>query len=220
MREGNRGVLREGLVVEDDPTVAEIMAARLSTAMPDIRVHRAGSLEEARACLRRLEPDIVLLDVALPDGEGVALLRDRGLPKHCLVVMMTLVDDDEQLFAALRAGVTGYLLKNDAEVTMVDALKGVALGRPPLSPAIAQKILNVFRPAREEAPARLSPREREVLLLVAKGYSVRRAAELLDLKQSTVAGYLKTIYQKLQVSSRSEATMEAMRMGLVGLHTR
>lgn len=205
--------MRYGLIVEDIPEVAATLKQHLVAAFPDIQVALAESLTSARRALAETKPDILLLDIGLPDGEGSSLLTEKRIDPTTLVVITTIFDDDTHLFAALRAGANGYLLKDEPEVQLIAALQGIAEGRPPLSPAIARRIIASFTPPVQEG--NLSPREVDVLSLIAKGYSLRDAAGLLGLSHNTVAGYLKTVYQKLQVNSRAEATLKAVDLGLV-----
>ncbi|MDX5298143.1 MAG: response regulator transcription factor, partial [Gammaproteobacteria bacterium] len=122
-------------------------------------------------------------------------------------------DDDEHLFEALRQGADGYLLKDETDERMVHLLRQFAEGQPPLSASIARRILGSFHaPAGSEG---LTPREQDVLVLAAKGYSARQISDMLGLSPHTTAGYLKGVYRKLQVNSRAEATLAAIRLGLV-----
>jgi DNA-binding NarL/FixJ family response regulator len=210
--------MHTGLVVEDIAPVSDALSSRLRRVFPGIEVSEAATLADARRMLSEHVPDIVLLDIGLPDGEGTQLLSEGLLAESCMVVMTTIFDDDEHLFAALRAGAQGYLLKDEPEQQFLDSLQSIAIGRPPLSPAVARKMLSTFHSreiSEHKDMASLSVREQEVLSLIARGYSVRGAAEVLGLKHSTVAGYLKTVYQKLHVNTRAEATIRAMEMGLI-----
>ncbi len=130
-------------------------------------------------------------------------------------------DDDRHLFGALRAGAAGYVLKDQSRNDLVEMLAGIHAGRPPLSPSIARKLLSVFQDEGADgdtnAHTLLTQRKREVLTLIAKGYTVARVAEMLGITRNTAAGYVKIIYRKLNISSRAEATLEATRQGLIGL---
>lgn len=206
--------MKNGLIIEDIPKVAAEMEARLAQAFPNIHTATVGSLAAARKILSTYEPQIALLDLGLPDGEGIALLRD-GLLADTMVIVTTIFDDDEHLFDALRAGAQGYLLKDEPDLEFVDALRGAASGRPPLSARMARKMIAFFNLRNREGEARLSTREQEVLSLVARGYSVRKVSEMLGVTPNTTSGYLKNVYQKLQINSRAEAALEALRRGLV-----
>lgn len=211
--------MNTGLVVEDLPAPAQWLAAVLEEAFAGIRVDVASSLAEARALLALRIPDIALIDLGLPDGSGVDLIREitQAHPKsQCIVT--TIYADDRHLFPALRAGAAGYLLKDQPKERVVSALRGIASGEPPLSPVIAQRLLRVFGQDQSEAATQESPlstREREALVLIAKGYKLPEVAEQLGVTRNTAAGFIKSIYRKLNISSRAEATLEAARMGLV-----
>ncbi|HCO43741.1 MAG: response regulator [Sinimarinibacterium flocculans] len=209
--------MQTGWVVEDLKAPAQWLQEILAEAFPDLRVHHADSLANARTLLRQHPPDIALIDLGLPDGSGVELIRDLA-PRGCQCVVTTIYADDHHLFPALRAGACGYLLKDQPGDKVVHALRGIVAGEPPLSPVIAQRLLRVFgapaNPA-ERIDARLSNRERETLTLIAKGFRLPEVAAQLGVSRNTAAGFIKAIYRKLDISSRAEATLEATRMGLV-----
>lgn len=209
--------MRCGFVIEDLVHVRNWLVRTLETAFPDIRVYSAASCTGARALLREQSPDIVLMDLGLPDGSGLDLLPEfaRQCPDGVLVVT-TISDDDHHLFAALRAGAHGYLLKDHSMEELVEFLTGIPDGRPPLSPPIARRLLDTFRgPDPDSGVPSLTARERDVLALLAKGCTIAQAAEVLTISPHTCSGYVKEIYRKLKVSSRAEAAIEAVRLGLV-----
>lgn len=205
------------LVVDDLASSRDWLARAAALAFPGIAVTPAASLAEALAACDP-PPPLALIDLGLPDGSGVTLI-ERLHPLGTLCVVATVFDDDAHLFPALHAGAQGYVLKDRTPESLAAMLAGIAAGQPPLSPSIARRLLRHFQPA-PSAPARaaepgLTARESEVLRLIAKGLSVAEVASLLELSKHTVAGYLKDIYRKLSVGSRAEATLEAMRRGLV-----
>ncbi|MES1944631.1 LuxR family two component transcriptional regulator [Salinisphaera sp. PC39] len=208
---------RSALVVEDLPASRDWLCRVLAAAFPGIAVSTAGNLAAARDCLESLAPDLALVDLGLPDGDGVDLiLAMRRLHPRCQCVVTTIYDDDSHLFPALRAGAAGYLLKDQPKDRLVTQLCGIAAGEPPLSPVIARRLLKVFEPEPvHERPESLSPRERETLVLIAKGYRLNEVADCLGVTRNTAAGYIKGVYRKLQISSRAEAALAAARMGLV-----
>lgn len=205
--------LKSALVVEDIDSVADSLAKSLTRVFPGIAVVIASSLAEAIQHINKFCPDIILLDLGLPDGRGSNLLLHRQLHKDSWVVVTTIFDDDEYLFEALRLGARGYLLKDDFGEAFDSALAGILANKPPLSAGIARRIMQSFRPTSLDVS--LSARENELLGLVARGYSVQRAATELGITYNTAAGYLKNIYRKLEVSSRAEATQKAIEMGLI-----
>ncbi len=209
-----------GVIVEDQADAQAWLKAALETAFPGIRVALAASLREARALLREAPaPAIAVVDLGLPDGSGLELLRElKERQPSTLRIVTTIFDGDQHLFAALRAGAQGYVLKDQSRAHLVQMLQGLADGHPPLSPSIARRLLGFFSPPpttpQEEA---LTPREAEVLSLISKGITIAGVAEALSLSRHTVGGYVKEIYRKLNVSTRAEATLEAARRGLVPL---
>ncbi|MFC3852742.1 response regulator [Salinispirillum marinum] len=201
------------LIVEDHPEVCQTLRADSRIAFPGCHILTAETLQKAQTLCAHSTFDLILLDIGLPDGEGTEVLRKPGVPEQTTVVVTTLFDDDEHLFEALRLGALGYLLKDDTGTDMVEALQGILAGRPPLSPSIAKRILQSFAP--KPTQHMLSPREEEVLILISRGYSAREAAQALAVSAHTVADYVKSVYRKLHINNRAEATAEAMRRGLL-----
>lgn len=205
--------MQQVLIVEDIAEVRRALQAVVATAFPGLDADVADSIASARALLRARHYDLALIDLGLPDGNGTDLVREFAGARPQIVIT-TIFDDDEHLFEALRAGAQGYLLKDEPPAVLVDLLRGISDGRPPLSASIARRILHHFRgPAPSSTP--LSPRETEVLTLIARGYTVRDVADTLSMSYNTAAGHLKSIYHKLSVNSRAEAAMEAVRLGIV-----
>lgn len=213
-------IVKAGLVVEDVSAAADYLAEVLAEAWPGIEVETCASVADAGVSIARRVPDVALVDLGLPDGSGVDVIRElgrRGPACHCIVT--TIYADDQHLFPALRAGARGYLLKDQPKERVIRALQGIVSGEPPLSPVIAQRLLRVFGADQRTSTTdeeRLTPRERETLILIAKGLKLPEVAEQLGVTRNTAAGFIKSVYRKLEVSSRAEATLEAARMGLVG----
>ena len=208
------------LLLEDLPDVAAWLQTLLQARFPGIEVQAAATLGEGRRLLQSgFQPQLALVDLGLPDGDGTALIGMLAQQcPACTIVVTTLFGDDAHVFPALRAGAHGYLLKDQPEERLGAALEGILRGEPPLSPAIAQRLLRVFQPAApagQPAGEPLTPREREVLVLVSKGCRLPELAERLQISRHTVSDHLKNIYRKLNVNSRAEATLEAARLGLV-----
>jgi DNA-binding NarL/FixJ family response regulator len=224
--------IRRALVVEDLPDTRDWLVDLLHDAFPGIAVETAATLRAGldwaarRAGCPRLHPagdaapTLVLVDLGLPDGSGVALLRAlAGRPHDVLPVVTTIYDDDAHLLEALAAGARGYLLKDQEAPALVHQLRRIEDGAPPLSPAIARRILDHFSAGAVAAasgggPA-LTPRETDVLRLIGRGLRVAETARHLGIADDTVAGYVKAIYRKLDIASRAEAALEAARRGLV-----
>ncbi|MBI5462821.1 MAG: response regulator transcription factor [Gammaproteobacteria bacterium] len=210
--------MRYGLVLEDLPDSRAWLVEVMRRAFPDIEVSEAGTLAEARAAVQRQRPDIALIDLNLPDGFGVSLIGELNqLSPDIFTVVATIYDDDQHVFPALRAGAHGYLLKEQSQELLANLLKGIVSGEPPLSPSIARKMLRFFSPSPSETPpVELTPREQEVLRLIAKGYKLAEVARILEISRHTVADYVKNLYRKLNITTRAEATLEATRRGIVG----
>lgn len=213
---------RRCLLIEDQPTTREWMLKVLTTAFPGIEIATAGTVKAALAWLDAHAEGLwlAIVDLGLPDGSGIEIVR-RLEARHpdVLPIVATIYDDDAHLFEAIAAGARGYVLKDEEAHLLVNYLQRIERGEPPLSPSIALRMLTHFRaPAttmrKEEDEAGLSSRETEVLTLLARGLTVAEAARRLGLQSQTVASYVKVIYQKLCVSSRAEATREAIRRGL------
>jgi DNA-binding NarL/FixJ family response regulator len=214
-----------GLVVEDLAEIREWLCECLRRAFEGMIVTGAANLHDARGWLSAYEKEgegegrliIALIDIRLPDGSGMDLIRYiAGRHPATLPVVTTIYDDDAHIFEAIAGGARGYLLKDIEEDLLIDYLRRIERGEPPLSPSIAQRILAHFRETPSEAMESdgLSPREVEVLALLSKGMTVAETARQLGLKPQTVASYVKVIYQKLNISTRAEATREAIRRGL------
>jgi DNA-binding NarL/FixJ family response regulator len=206
------------LIVEDDgPT-----RARLARAVEaDLRLRLAGSAGTAReglALLGREAPDVMLVDLGLPDGNGLDLIHAaRRLSSDTQAMVVTVFGDERSVIAAIEAGARGYLLKDGAEDEIAEAILELRAGGSPISPQIARHLLRRFQEAPEAAapvPA-LSEREREILDLVVKGFTFPEIAKLLEISAHTVTTHVRRIYRKLEVRSRSEAVYEALQLGLV-----
>lgn len=211
--------MKTALLLEDYEETRTWLACIVRAAFDEVEVFEAATLEQGRLILKNHKIDLALLDINLPDGNGVDFLRElmKASPEsYC--VMATISDDDEYIFPALKAGAQGYLLKEQSTNEFIRALQGIIKGEPPLSPSIARKMMAYF--TEDESPERamkLSERETEILTLIAKGLKRNEVAELLGLSPNTIAAHLKRIYNKLNVSTRAEATLEALRLGLVNV---
>ena len=205
-----------GLIVEDLPEARAWLTTALGEAFPGIQITTAATLADARQALRTQMPEIALIDIGLPDGSGIDLIDELNVKhRNVMSIVTSVFDDDTHLFSALGAGASGYLLKDQSRDELTGILKRIVDGQPPLSPAIARRLLGFFNPREDINPVHLTTREKEVLGLIAKGYSTPKVADLLGITNNTAAGYVKSIYAKLNISSRAEAAMEASRRGLV-----
>ena len=206
------------LILEDHPETREWLTGIIQQAFVQVDIHEASSLAQARSLLSSNKFDLALIDLNLPDGNGVEIISEitRSSPDtYCVVA--TIFDDDNYLFPALEAGAQGYLLKEQTTDEFIQNLQGIIKGEPPISPAIARKMISHFRgdTAQDDDKPELSSREKEILGAIAKGLSRNEAADVLGITSNTVASHLKSIYGKLNVSNRAQATLEALRLGLV-----
>jgi DNA-binding NarL/FixJ family response regulator len=236
------------LILEDNPVARGFLCRVVRESFSDVSsITEAGDLDAARRLLghvaggRALPADdsyqLILVDLELPDGSGLELLTElAGYPATRIVT--TLYSDDDHLFPALQCGADGYLLKEDRFEVLVEELQKIVRGQPPLSPAIARRLLTHFRtgdnvgafgspqapqaaaPTAPSTPAqldheRLTPRESEVLTYLSKGFTIKEIASLMGIKWFTVNDHIKSIYKKLNVSSRAEAAVLASKQGLV-----
>ena len=205
-------------VLEDLHESHAWLGKALEAVFPGIEVQRFFRLADALAAANTLAPpDLALVDLSLPDGSGIALIKllnDKAPQTVCVVA--SIYDDDLHLMPALRAGAQGFLLKDQSWEQIAELLRGIAQGRPPLSPAIARRLLAHFRPQMQSFMTEpLTQRETEVLSIIAKGMTLSEAARLLGISSHTVSGYTKEIYRKLNVLSRAEAALTARNIGLV-----
>lgn len=210
------------LIVEDDARFGDAFAEAVRSA-PDLHVAGvATSLAEARQLLRSVEPDVLLVDLGLPGGSGIELIRqvDELLPQ-CESIVITVFGDHETVLSCIRAGATGYLLKDASEVDIVGQIRLLRAGGSPISPSIARRLLQQVGGRRRPSAAAadvvscISPQEQAVLRFSAKGYNYDEIARLMQLSRHTVETYVKRIYRKLQVHSKTEAVYEARQLGLV-----
>jgi DNA-binding NarL/FixJ family response regulator len=207
------------LLLEDLPEIRAWLKVMVKQVYPNAQIHEAARVHDALELVSAVKFNLALVDLGLPDGSGVDALREAQPEAQSVVV--TIHDDDDHLFPALQAGAFGYLLKEQARDLIAEQLKRMAQGEPPLSPSIARRVISHFasqtRP--QERPQNmphvaLTERENEVLLRVAKGFTLPEIGVQLGLSRHTIADYVKQIYRKLNVSSRAEAALEAQRLGL------
>lgn len=224
--------VRSVLIVEDNEHVGAWLKGCVATAFSDPAVTAAHDLRSARQAIdrvwnramahgRRELFDIALIDIGLPDGNGIDLIGPiRARDGECLCVVTTIYDDDEHLFHAIEAGASGYLLKFHEMEKLIELLKRIHDGEPPLSPAIARRMLSalqqrVQKAAAGSSDAGLTPREQEVLALLGRGYQLAQVAENLAISHNTASSHVKSIYRKLNISNRAEAALAAAGRGLL-----
>ena len=205
-------------LVEDQRPLREGLAA-LVDGTPGYRVVGSyGSMEAALAGLASACPDVVLLDIELPGMSGIDGVRElKSRAPQVQVLMLTVFGDDDRVFEAICNGASGYLLKDTPPARLLDAIRELAAGGAPMSPEIARKVVTMFQrvaPPRE-TPGDLSPRELQILRLLADGHSYKTAAAELAISPDTVRFHIRHIYEKLHVHSKSEAVLKAFRTGLL-----
>ena len=176
------------------------------------------SMEDALERISRDLPDLVLSDIGLPGMsgvEGIRILKERY--PQLIVLMLSVYDEDERIFDALCAGASGYLLKTTPPARLLDALKEAAAGGAPMSPEVASRVIRLFREIRppERASYDLTPHETRLLRLLVEGHNYKTAAAELSVSVHTIDFHLRSIYEKLQVHSKSEAVAKALRDRLV-----
>jgi len=211
------------IVLVDDHVLFREGLAGLLNSQPDLSVvGEAGSVPEAVALARKLQPDLVLLDLGLPPGSGLdamrAILADRP---ETNIVFLTVHEEDDLLFAAIRGGAKGYLLKNTPVSKLLPYLRGVELGEAAITPLMARRILDEFshskRPCEpEDEPGDLTPREAEVLRELSTGATNREIAERLVISERTVKNHVSNILSKLHLKNRREAARVARSRELPG----
>ena len=213
------------LVVDDDDAFRESVCAAIARDDGMVLAAQSNSVAAAREAIRHGDFDVALIDLGLPDGNGIDLIREisRTLPEADVMVV-TVFGDEAHVLASIEAGATGYLLKRSLTDTLGETVRELRAGGSPISPVIARQLLQRFKRDTPESPQAaatvvddggLSEREREVLLFIAKGFTVGEIANMLHLSAHTVATHVKHIYRKLAVHSRTEAVFEAGRMGLL-----
>ncbi len=203
-------------IVEDDPQVRSSLA-KLIDSSPGYRcVSRHGSAENALAEIPKVKPDVTLMDINLPGINGVECVR-RLKPQlpGTQMIMLTVYQNTEHIFNALAAGATGYMLKQTPPAELLAAIKEVHAGGSPMSSHIARKIVQSFQQPTPPAvaTASLSPREAEVLDLLAKGFLYKEIADQMKVSYATVHTHIRHIYEKLHVRSRTEAVAKHLGQG-------
>ena len=203
------------LIADDHPVVRTGLLGMLA-GQPDLEVvGQAATGAEAVALTAQLRPDVVLMDLRMPEVDGVAAIaaiRDRQPETHILV--LTTYDTDADILRAVEAGATGYLLKDCPRDELFRAIRAAARGEAALAPAVASRVVGWMRAPAEEA---LSAREIEVLSLVARGRSNKEVARQLHISEATVKTHLIHIYGKLGVADRTAAVTTALRRGILRL---
>jgi DNA-binding NarL/FixJ family response regulator len=210
------------VLIADDDDLMRAGLIELLTADPDIQiVGEASTGREALSHAQRLSPDVVLMDIRMPDLDGIAATRElsRSNP-HVKVLILTTFEEDDYIFGALRAGASGFLLKRARPEDLIAGVRTVAAGDSLLSPSVTRRVID--RMAQQPAPeladhgklAELTPREHEVLQLIARGLSNREIAAALGVEESTVRTHVKRILMKLDLRDRVQVVIFAYETGV------
>lgn len=207
-------------VIEDDPTSLERISSALSQSADISIVAVARNAANGRELVEAGGFDVLLCDLGLPDGSGISLIRQAAQKyRNIDIIVITIFAEQSKVMDSIKAGARGYLLKDERFDQCAESIREIRRGGSPISPAIARQLLKEFQP-KEPSPQNntmqaLSKRELEVLNLLARGFSFVEIGEILKITRSTVATYVKNIYQKLEVNSRSEAVFEASSLGII-----
>jgi DNA-binding NarL/FixJ family response regulator len=199
-------------IVEDDPPARKIFVSWIQRAEGFRCVNEFSDAESALAALPADPPHVVLSDINLPGLNGVECVRRlKPLLPQTQFVMLTVYEDADHIFQALAAGASGYLLKQVPRAELLAALKDVHQGGSPMTSKIARKVVQAFQPTRPAGgeTAELSPREQELLDLLARGYLYKEIADAMKISVGTVNTYIRRIYEKLHVRSRSQAVAKS-----------
>jgi len=205
-------------IIEDQQVLREGLAFLIDSTGGFRCTGSFGSVEQA---LRRIGddlPHVVLIDIGLPGVsgiEGIRILKERW--PDLLMIMLTVYEDDQKIFDALCAGASGYLLKRTPPAKLVESLNEVVTGGAPMSPEVASRVISLFRKIRppERADHCLTPHELRLLKMLVDGHSYKTAAAELGSSINTIGTHMQSIYRKLQVHSKSEAVVKAIRDGFV-----
>ena len=206
-------------LIEDDKVMRKMIEKVLASGDECVLVGAWATGEEALAALSKLRPEVVLVDLVLPGISGEDCLRALSVMLPCsALVVLTAHDDAQSVFTSLRAGANGYLLKGSTHAELIGGIKAAYAGGAPLSPAVAGLVIREFKkdpvPAKAAIPLpSLAPRERQILEALARGRAPKEVAAELFISYETVRDYLKQIYQKLHVRSRTETVLRYLEAG-------
>jgi DNA-binding NarL/FixJ family response regulator len=210
------------LIADDHPFFRRGLNNLLATVAETEVVGEASSGDDVVALAEELQPDVVIMDLKMPGISGIeATRRIAHSSPHIGILVVTMFEDDHSVFAAMRAGARGYLLKDTDEEEMLRAIRAVSSGEAIFSPTIAQRLLSYFADVahkQPEIPERIFPeltdREREILDLIAHGYTNAQISARLVLSPKTVRNHISNIFSKLQVADRTQAAIRARQAGL------
>jgi DNA-binding NarL/FixJ family response regulator len=199
-------------IVEDNAPICETLLDLIEESDDLVSVGVYDTAAKALRAIPQLAPDIVIMDIRLPDRSGIeCTARLKRLLPNTHFMIFTVHEDDEQIFEALKAGASGYILKSSTREEILSALKDLKHGGAPMSSQVARKVIQSFRkPESTKSPelSELTPREEEILALLAQGYIPKEIAAKLSVSYATVRTHLNHIYEKLHVRSKTEAVVK------------
>ena len=207
-------------IIEDDPSVMADLCAAIDTSGDMRRAGCAADFREGTALVERGGFDVLICDLGLPDGDGIDLVRKAAAQyPEADVVVLTMFAEHTKVLATIRAGASGYLLKDRPLAECVGSIREISNGGSPINPVIARLVLKELHakdsPSPQAEVAILSDRELQTLQLLSRGFSYAECAEIMGISAHTVATFVKHIYRKLEVHSRAEAVFEASSRGIL-----
>ena len=205
------------VIIDDDEALVDALERIIGGAEGFLCAGTFGSVEQALPALAPAKPDVVLLDIQLPGIRGdqsIDLIRSRAPAAQ--ILMLTVFTEREKVFACICNGANGYLLKSTPPQQLLDGIRSAHAGGSPISPEIARQIIGVFQKAAPQPKSPdLTPQEQRALSLLADGYSYQSAADRMHVSVNTIRNYVRGIYEKLHVHSKSEAVSKALRRGVI-----
>ena len=199
------------IIFEDNDQLRESMVTLLNNSDGYQVTADYGHVTDAANIIRRYHPDVVIMDIDLPEKSGIEGVRIiKETKPETLVIMYTMFEDDEKLFNSLCAGANGYILKKTSPYKLFEAINEVMEGGAPMSPTIAKRVLQSFKNKSAAQQYHLSPRETEILHLLIKGYSIKMMAAELKIAFDTTRAHLSNIYKKLHVNCGKEAIVKVL----------
>lgn len=206
------------LIADDHPLFRDGMHGLLDSVPETKVIGEASSGEQAIALAENLQPDVILMDIKMPGINGLQAMREiLHTSPHIRILVVSMLEDDDSVFAAMRAGARGYVPKGSNQSEMLRAIRAVANGEAIFGPSIAQRVISYFSTARPWVQSRIFPeltaREAEVLALMAQGRTNEEIAEQLVVSLKTVRNHVSNIFSKLQVTDRTQAALRAREAG-------
>lgn len=204
------------VLVEDDPLLRENISLLLKGEQGITLLNSFGSAEEALAMLPELSPEILLVDIGLPGMSGIEFIRQAKAERPEIEILAhTVFEDRNNVFSALKAGASGYLLKGCSPRELIEALFNLYSGGAPMTPKIARAVIREFQEEGDQDAYLLSQRERQILTSLEKGLAYKEIAAEFNISPHTVHTHIKNIYEKLQAKTRQEAFLKARRKGIL-----